>query len=175
MKTKKVSLTIIFVAVISFITIAAFSHGNDSRYNYGHMMGPGNDYMMGPGYGHMGRGYMHDYSYNNIDDLKAWLDLSEEQVKQISKIDSEYREKFYNNRGDRDKIYELRKEYNKEFEDYEHLYKMVEKGAFDYCDQLDFLTQDGSIEITIWDFRDHIDTYLAEEDAKIISEGKKVS
>lgn len=72
---------------------------------------------LGPHGGHHGRGhYGHGFGmgyasgcYRRVDVMKSRLDLSDEQIAEIVKIDSGYREKYYENRGDFDKIEDLRR------------------------------------------------------------------
>ena len=108
------------VAVAAFAANEVFSHGwGNGRGHmgpgygrgYGHM-GPG----YGRGYGQRGPGYMNNNNFGKMNYLKEWLGLNEKQVEKIFKIGSKYRELYFKNRGNRDKVYSLRNEHNKEIE-----------------------------------------------------------
>jgi len=67
---------------------------------------------------HMGDYYGHGYGmgygagcFENSNSMMKELNLSDDQMKKITSIDSSYREKYYNNRGDFDKIDSLRREH----------------------------------------------------------------
>ncbi len=99
---------LISVGVIAITFSDAFSR--EWGGGYGHR-GPGSGYMMGPGYGHMiGSGY------DGYDSYKSELGLTENQREKIHRINSRYREKFFQNRNNRDKLYTLREEQRKEIE-----------------------------------------------------------
>ncbi len=63
-----------------------------------------------------GRGYSRGYgsgAYESRQGMMSQLNLSDEQAKKIADIDSEYRSKYYNARGDFEKIESLRFEHRK--------------------------------------------------------------
>ena len=69
----------------------------------------------GPGYGY--NGPMHGiYGYGNTAFLKKELNLSENQVKKITEINSSFRVKYDINRGDRDRMWKTRKDHAKAIE-----------------------------------------------------------
>jgi hypothetical protein len=86
------------------------------------------DRWYGMGLGHRGRGHMGYYyghgfgmgygggCFDNPEVLESELNLSPEQRKQIISIDSQYRSKYYKNRGDYEKIQSLRIEHRKAIE-----------------------------------------------------------
>ena len=64
--------------------------------------------------GYSYHGSMHGiYGYGNTDFLKKELNLSENQVRKITEINSSFREKYDRNRGDRDRMWETRKDHAK--------------------------------------------------------------
>lgn len=69
------------------------------------------------GWGHHGGGwgYHHGYGmgYGNMNYLADELNLTDQQVDKIIKIDAEYNARYYQNRDNYDKIYSLRQEHRK--------------------------------------------------------------
>lgn len=95
---KKVILyfAVFFIPAI-FISYVANVHSGDSYY-YGHGFG------MGYGEG----------CYESQDTMMHDLNLTNDQASKIIEIDSKYRELYYKNRGDFEKIDQLRNEHRKE-------------------------------------------------------------
>jgi len=101
MKKNIIKTLFVLITVLSVSTLFAQGWGRGGNCN-------------GPGYGrgnHM-QGYG-NRGYSKIDYMKAELGLSDKQVKQIFDIGTEYREKFFENRNNPDKILELRIQHRK--------------------------------------------------------------
>jgi hypothetical protein len=77
--------------------------------------GPGN--CCGPDYdkGYTARGGSY-YGFRHLEFLKEEIGLSEDQLRDIIKINSEYRLKYFNNRNDSAKLDELRTEHRNEID-----------------------------------------------------------
>ena len=95
---------------------------DDPDYGYDGMMGPGNGYgrMMRPGYGDgyggmMGPGYGYR-GINNLGLMSSELKLTEEQSKQIYDLASNYRTKYYDNRGNIKELEILEQQHRKDIE-----------------------------------------------------------
>ena len=106
--TRKI-VYIVLAGLLTVATVSVFAQGWGRGYHgYGHH-----------GYGHV---WMHDgYGYNNrgyghIDVLKDELNLNEKQVEKILDIDSEFRTKYYKNRGDYDKMLSLQEQHRRQIE-----------------------------------------------------------
>lgn len=95
--------------LLTIITIAATVAlaGTTSLTARGWGGGYGNGTCPGAGSG-MGQ------SIHHIDRMQSFLDLSDEQADEIYKIDTEYRDKYYQNRQDYDTIRKLREEHRKD-------------------------------------------------------------
>ena len=104
---RKAIITLSVITVMAFAAAEAFSQG----------WGRGNGFCNGPGYG---RGYGYrggpGMSGRNIDSMKYELDLTDNQIKKIFKLGSEFRGKYFENRNNRDKIQSLRIEHRKAIE-----------------------------------------------------------
>ncbi|MCJ7772738.1 MAG: hypothetical protein MUP22_06345 [Desulfobacterales bacterium] len=97
---KKVILCIAIIFTFAlYISCGADMHSEDNYY-YGHGFG------MGYGAG----------CYEDQDAMMSDLDLINDQVNKIAGIDSTYRKYYYENRGNFEKIDQLRKEHQKEID-----------------------------------------------------------
>jgi Spy/CpxP family protein refolding chaperone len=109
-KIKTSLLALAAIAIVSFAVNEAYSQG----------WGRGGCWNSGPGYGpRYGRGHgpgYHGYGFGRMDAMKAELGLTDKQVEQIFKIGTEYRNKYFENRNNFDKITELRTEHRKAIE-----------------------------------------------------------
>ena len=106
---KKGLLTLSIIAIIAFSVSDIYSWGwGHMGSNMGHM---GNSYSnMGPG-NMQGSSYGNGMNEKNMDAMINDLDLTEKQVEKITSLGSEFRAKYYQNRGNRNKIESLRAEH----------------------------------------------------------------
>lgn len=90
---------IAIVAVFSLVTADVFARGQGKG-------GPGGCPGAGPG--------MHGFGH--LDRMQKELGLTDEQVKKIFDIGTQYRQKYFDNRGNRDKVKALHEEHRKAVE-----------------------------------------------------------
>lgn len=102
-KLKKFKKGIIALAAVSVVIIVVFSVGDVFSQGYGRGK-RGN----GPGYRYHG--------YRGLNSMKAELGLTEKQVNKIFDIGTKYRNLYFKNRGNYDKISKLRSEHRKEID-----------------------------------------------------------
>ncbi len=108
-KVKLGIFALLLGGALLFTISNVYSHGWGR--GYGHM---GNGYgHMGPGYGY---GHMMGPGYGGYENFKSETGLTEKQIEKIHKINSEYREKFFKNRNNPDKLNTLREEQRKEID-----------------------------------------------------------
>lgn len=107
-------LFILTAGILAAASIQVFAQGWGPGYGRGWMH---NGYGYGHGWMHngYGPGYIHG-GYGNIDFLKAELNLTDQQTEKIVKLESEFRNQYYKNRYDGDKIAALRENHRKEIE-----------------------------------------------------------
>ena len=103
---KKVIFSLIAVAIVSFAFSEVYSQG------WGNKFASNNGY----GRGH-GRGYGHVGGLGRLEMMKRDLNLTEDQIKTIFEINTKYREIYFENRGNPEKIDEIRAEHRSEIED----------------------------------------------------------
>ncbi len=95
----KISVMAASIMIMGSVTLFARGHGG----HYGYHQGPR----------HSAQG-MHFGEFHRYDVLQKELGLSDKQVRQVFDVDQKYREKFFDSRGNVDKMLELRLEQRKE-------------------------------------------------------------
>ncbi len=98
---KKGLIALSIAAVMALAAANLFAQG----YGRGFCGGPGGGKGYGPGMG-----------FRHIEAMKSELGLSDEQEKKIFDIGTKFREKYFENRGNNDKIESLRNDHRKEIE-----------------------------------------------------------
>ena len=101
MKKLIIAFAIIAALAITIDSVFARGWGKCGNCNYS------GDKGFGPGYGH---------GFRHLEFMKTELGLTDKQVKQIFDIGTQYREKYFENRNNPDKINELRTEHKKAVE-----------------------------------------------------------
>jgi Spy/CpxP family protein refolding chaperone len=98
---KKILLAIAMVSIVSFAAADLYAWERGRGWH----MGPRYHQGYGPGFGHHGFGY--------LEFMKEEIGLTDQQIEKIMTIDSEYRLKYFKNRGNYDKFEALRIEHRK--------------------------------------------------------------
>ncbi|MDY6969511.1 MAG: hypothetical protein SVR08_12775 [Spirochaetota bacterium] len=102
---KKVILPLIVAAIVSFAFTEVYSQGWGNKFACNNGYGRGHN----RGYGDMG-------GLGRLEKMKRDLNLTEDQVKAIFEINTKYREFYFENRGNSEKLTEIRAEHRKEIE-----------------------------------------------------------